>query len=56
MSPKGIEPGVGHLEDSADVPEFAAVEEEVGLGGVGVVVVGTVEELEGDESVEARPV
>ncbi|HEX8892793.1 MAG TPA: hypothetical protein VF783_05695 [Terriglobales bacterium] len=43
---------MAHLEDSADVAGFMAVEEEVSFGSVGLVIVGTVEELEGDESVE----
>jgi hypothetical protein len=46
------EAGVGHLENAADVAGFVAVEEEAGLGGVGVEVAGSLEEAEGDERVE----
>ncbi len=52
IGPVRIEAEVGHLKDAADVGGLALVEEEIGLGGVGVDACLPFEEAEGDESVE----
>ena len=52
MTPERVETGVGHLKDSANVAGLVAVEEEVGLGRVGVRVTGALKEFECDECVE----
>jgi hypothetical protein len=52
VTPERIETGIGHLKDSANVAGLAAVEEEVGLGRVGVRLAGALKEFECDECVE----
>ncbi len=42
----------GHFEDAADVSRLIAIEEEIGLGGVGVSGDGPGEEAESDEGIE----
>ena len=52
MSPERIQAVVGHLEDAADVGRLAAIEEQIGLGRVGVAVAARAQEAERDERIE----
>jgi hypothetical protein len=52
LAPEGVQPGVGHLQDAADVGGLAPVEEVVRLGGVRVAAAVAPEQAEGHEGVE----
>ena len=52
VAPERIEAMVRHLEDAADVGRLLPVEEQVGLGRVGVAVAGALQEAERDQRVE----
>ena len=52
VAPEFVVTLVGHLQQAADVGGLVLVEEEVGLGGVGVDAIVALEEVEGDEGIE----
>ena len=51
-TPERIQPPIGHLEYASDVRRLLSVEEDVGVGGVGVSVAVSLQHAQGDERIQ----